>query len=130
MMLTSIVRSPLLLIAIICECLAETMRGIVWLIKVTQLPRLETLDEAPLGFWRCIHAAEKFSPSFIPGGVYQTMPMATGSADIRIIPTDSYLWAPYWERQKQRFCYEELDFEYIGPTLPAGEICLSSFKSR
>src|SRR3546814_9931698 len=56
-----------LLIAIIRECLADTMRGIAWLIKLTQLPKLEMQDEAPLGFWRCTHATEKFSPSFIPG---------------------------------------------------------------
>src|SRR3546814_4618149 len=74
MTLTSIGRSPFLLIAIIRECLADTMRGIAWLIKLTQLPKLEMQDEAPLGFWRCTHATEKFSPSFIPGGVYQTMP--------------------------------------------------------
>src|SRR3546814_2947836 len=81
MTLTSIGRSPFLLIAIIRECLADTMRGIAWLIKLTQLPKLEMQDEAPLGFWRCTHATEKFSPSFIPGGVYQTMPMETGSTD-------------------------------------------------
>src|SRR3546814_1387029 len=67
MTLTSIGRSPFLLIAIIRECLADTMRGIAWLIKLTQLPKLEMQDEAPLGFWRCTHATEKFSPSFIPG---------------------------------------------------------------
>src|SRR3546814_2841883 len=85
MTLTSIGRSPFLLIAIIRECLADTMRGIAWLIKLTQLPKLEMQDEAPLGFWRCTHATEKFSPSFIPGGVYQTMQMETGSTDIRKI---------------------------------------------
>src|SRR3546814_5841605 len=95
------------------------MRVMAWLFKLTQLPKLRMQEECPLGFWRCTHATEKFSPSFIPGGVYQTMPMETGSTDIRIIPTDSYLWAPYWERQKQRFCYEEIDFDYIGPSLPA-----------
>src|SRR3546814_14065098 len=62
MTLTSIGRSPFLLIAIIRECLADTMRGIAWLIKLTQLPKLEMQDEAPLGFWRCTHATEKFSP--------------------------------------------------------------------
>src|SRR3546814_20390621 len=109
MTLTSIGRSPFLLIAIIRECLADTMRGIAWLIKLTQLPKLEMQDEAPLGFWRCTHATEKFSPSFIPGGVYQTMPMEPGSTDIRIIPTDSYL------RSEER---------------RVGKECVSTFRSR
>src|SRR3546814_18312100 len=62
MTLTSIGRSPFLLIAIIRESLADTMRGIAWLINLTQLTKLEMQDEAPLGFWRSTNETAKFYP--------------------------------------------------------------------
>jgi hypothetical protein len=127
MIATNVLRAPFLLLAILCETMAATFRWMAWLIRFPWVNQ-DIPEFSPLGYWRCTHSDENFQRSFLPGGVYRAMHLPPGS--IRIIPSEYNSWAPYWERAKNRFCYEphELDFEYIGNKLPAGEKCRSYSK--
>lgn len=126
---TAVLRSPFILLALICESLAGAFRAAAWLIRLPDpsANRDEGLS-APLGYWRCTHSIDSFKRSFTPGGVYRAIPLPAGSSSIRVIPANYNCWAPYWDKLAQRFCYQadELDFEYLGPKLPSGATCLSS----
>lgn len=132
---TRILRSPFLLIAIVLEEFALAMRSIASMIRVAGLPpflsrpALATQKSiAPLGYWRCVYAKDSMRDSFIPGGIYKAINLPEGSSSVRVIPTNHDFWSPYWDRQAGCFFYEpnDLEFEYVGARLPAGEVCLSS----
>lgn len=82
----------------------------------------------PLGYWRCTHAGEMFAHDFAVGSVYEARHEPAGTSCVRVIPANHSSWAPYWDGHRGRFCYEphQIDFEYVGPVLPAGETCATS----
>ena len=82
----------------------------------------------PLGYWRCTHVNEMFAHGFAVGSIYEARHEPAGTSSIRVIPTNHSGWSPYWDKRRQRFCYEahQIDFEYVGPVLPAGETCATS----
>ncbi len=132
---TRILRSPFLLIAIVLEEFALALRSIASMIRVAGLPSFlkwgksaKTKCIAPLGYWRCTYSKESMRNSFIPGGIYKAINLPEGSSSVRVIPTNHDFWSPYWDRQSGCFFYEpnDLEFEYVGAKLPAGEVCLSS----
>ena len=86
----------------------------------------------PLGYWRCTHVREKFPEGFVAGGIYEDRHEPAGTVSIRIIPADHDSWSPYWNPWKGRFCYEarDIDFEYLGASLPEGEACLTSERTN
>lgn len=128
---TNVLRAPFLFLAIVCETIAATLRWMAWLIKFPWVnPNIP--EFSAMGYWKCTHSDDTFQRSFVPGGIYRAVRLPAGSSSIRIIPANYSCWAPYWEGSKKRFCYEphELDFEYIGTSLPHGETCRSSYKPR
>ena len=134
MALTSILRAPLLLAAMFFDSVANAFRAMAWLIKIPPLSQVGkgSADIMPIGYWRCTHSTGHFERSFEPGRIYRATNMPVETSSIRIIPSDYHLWAPYWDHNAKRFCYpaEDLDFEYLGPSIPDGETCVSSYKPK
>ena len=122
-----IIRIPLLTLAVMFESVGKNLRRLAHAIPVFPPPKKE--EFSPLGYWRCTHSGEGlFAKHFRAGGIYRATHMPAGTSCVRVIPSEHKNWAPYWDRFAGRFCYEpdQLDFEYVGPCLPAGEHCLSS----
>lgn len=90
-------------------------------IKKPIAPAHKPDNDYPLGYWRCTHADRAPFNEFIVGEIYECKRMS--SASLRIAPWKDSAWAPYWSGGDRRFCYPatDLDFEYIGTKLPAGE---------
>lgn len=82
----------------------------------------------PLGYWRCTYVNKMFAHGFEVGSIYEARHEPAGTSSVRVIPTNHSGWSPYWDRHRQRFCYEahQIDFEYVGPVMPAGETCATS----
>lgn len=129
---TTILRSPFVLTAIVLEEAALAMRSIASMIRVAGLPSFLKQAKpkciAPLGYWRCTYSRGNMNESFVPGGIYKAINLPEGSSSVRVIPTNHDFWSPYWDRISGTFFYEpdDLQFEYVGAKLPAGEVCLSS----
>lgn len=70
----------------------------------------------PLGYWLCTHAAEWAQDNgFVPGQTY-LCDYQPGTSCMRIYPSRTSDWAPYWDQNTQSFCYdaEDMVFEYLG----------------
>jgi len=63
----------------------------------------------PYGDWLCIRAEGK---GFIEGQVYKCKKDNTGGP--RIYPYEGSNWAPYWSKEKGRFCDDRFRFKYTG----------------
>ena len=86
----------------------------------------------PLGYWRCTHAAPRAPfDEFTVGAIYACRTQE-GTNSRRISPYAGSTWSPYWQDHDRRFCYpsKDLDFEYIGLILPAGETEVSALPER
>lgn len=79
-------------------------------------------DAYPLGFWRCTVSSGSIFSQFKVGQFYHCSRDAAGVP--RIYPARGSSWAPYWVSGQDRFCYStsEIDFEFVGPSLPANAI--------
>lgn len=70
----------------------------------------------PVGFWLC--TVSTFD-DFLVGHAY---PAIRDGSSVRVHPYPNSSWAPYWQSDEGRFCYQSsmLDFVYLGATLPSG----------